>query len=79
MPLWSQVGLTARVDRQGSPVLHLLEADAAGLAVREPVSVRGENYLVSSPPERLQNGLVRIELMPDNADAQSPGEGERWR
>ena len=44
-----------------------------------PVTVRGENYRISAPPENLQNGLVRIELMPDNADAQSPGEGERWR
>ena len=60
-------------------MLHLREADAAGLQARMPVTVRSENYLISAPPENLKNGLVRVELMSDNADAQSPGEGERWR
>ncbi len=77
-PRGSEVGLATRIGQQPSPVLSLLDSDAAGLDERDPVVVRGNAYLVTRIDDE-GNGLSRVWLMPDRTDAGSPPEGERWR
>ena len=78
IPPGSDVGLIARISQQISPVVSLLAADAAELRERDPVTIGGQVYLVTRI-EDAGNGLVRIWLMPDITDVNSPPEGERWR
>lgn len=75
---FSELGLAVRLSEQNNPVLFLLEADASELSERDALTLRGTVYLIASldPPE---DGLVRIELMEQRTDVQSPPQGARWR
>jgi len=77
-PLSSEVGLSMRMSQQRSPMLVLLEGDAADLSDGDAVTVKGQAYLVTrvDPPE---HELARVWLMPDVTDAGSPPDTERWR
>lgn len=68
-PFGSEVGLVGIVSAQANPVLTLLDADAAGLAQGDTLTVRGVSYVVSGRPRTDGAGMTRIELMPATRSA----------
>lgn len=74
-PMGSEVGIGMRISQQTNPMVVLADADAAGLADRDPLSIRGVDYLVTrlDPGGR---GMTDVQLMPAPAVADP---GARWK
>lgn len=62
-PFGSEVGRAMRISQQPNPVVVLADDDAAALAERDQVTIRGADYLVTRlDPDGL--GMTRVWLMP---------------
>ena len=75
---WPEIGAALKLSQQPNPEVHLLSADAAGLAKNQRLVISGERFLIVDvdPPAE---GWVRITLLPDPASAPRPEAGSRWQ